>query len=51
MSKDIREFLEGVAVDMVIASMARQGEPHARANAWEHVAKLSDNELLEFITE
>lgn len=49
MAKDIRELLEGIAVDMVLGSMEYM-KPTDDARAWEQVKTLSDEELIDYIT-
>lgn len=48
MARDDREFLEGIAVDMVIGSMEYM-EPEAETEAWEQVKELNDAELIAWI--
>ena len=48
MARDTRDFLEGIAVDMVLASMQYM-EPGAMSKAWEQVKELTDAELVAWI--
>lgn len=47
MSKDIREHLESIAMDMVLLSMKHKRD--SRARAWDEVRGLTDEELIDFI--
>lgn len=49
MARDIRELLEGIAVDMVLGSMEYMTRAE-RSEAWEQVKTLSDEELVDYIT-
>ena len=50
MAREDREFLEGIAVDMVLGSMEHM-ERGDHARAWEQVKTLSDAELIDYIVE
>lgn len=49
MSKDAREFLEEIAVDMISGSMQYMGM--TREEIADEARKLTDDELFDFVTE